>query len=112
MNAGERPTFERDDRVILADGRSIAFLDLGDPVGAPAMYFHGVPGSRLEGRLAARAPVSQWHGLADDIVPAAMAPARAAALPGSALHCLAGEGHLSLIVRRLDAALAACGSWA
>lgn len=298
MIAGERPTFERDDHVTLADGRTLAFLELGDPGGAPAMYFHGVPGSRLEGRLATdaarsvgvrviapdrpgfggssfqrrrtiaawpadvaeladrlglsrfavigvsgggpyalacaarmprrvtgvalvaalgrasgrgltrgmlmrnrlalalagrapaaariaiglaaravrshperfvacmqagapaadrkllgeggyralfaqstplalrrggrgvardltllarawdfrleevRAPVSLWHGLADNIVPAAMARALAAALPRSALHCFAGEGHLSLIVRRLDAALADCRTWA
>jgi len=55
LNAGERPAFERDDRVTLADGRTLAFLQLGDAGGVPAMCFHGVPGSRLEGRLAAGA---------------------------------------------------------
>ena len=34
--------------VHLADGRAIAFRQFGDPSGAPAFYFHGMPGSRLE----------------------------------------------------------------
>lgn len=42
-------------RLRLADGRTLAWLALGDPGGRPVLYFHGFPGSRLEGRLAADA---------------------------------------------------------
>jgi pimeloyl-ACP methyl ester carboxylesterase len=35
----------------LPDGRTLAYLDLGDPEGRPLFYFHGGPGSRLEGLL-------------------------------------------------------------
>ena len=35
-------------RVIeLADGRDLAWLELGDPDGVPVFAFHGTPGSRL-----------------------------------------------------------------
>lgn len=40
-------------RIRLADGRTLACLELGDPHGAPVLYFHGFPGSRLEAGLAA-----------------------------------------------------------
>ena len=40
-------------RVRLADGRTLACLQLGDPAGLPVLYFHGYPGSRLEARVAA-----------------------------------------------------------
>ena len=33
----------------LSDGRTLAYLDSGDPDGRPVFYFHGGPGSRLEG---------------------------------------------------------------
>ena len=33
----------------LADGRDLAYLEFGDPDGFPVFYFHGTPGSRLEG---------------------------------------------------------------
>ncbi len=46
---------ETEHRITLADGRTLACLALGEPGGAPVMYFHGYPGSRLEGRLAAGA---------------------------------------------------------
>ena len=40
------------DRVLtLADGRRLAFTDVGDPVGYPIIFGHGMPGSRLEGRF-------------------------------------------------------------
>jgi len=42
-------------RMPLADGRTLAWLELGDRGGRPVFYFHGYPGSRLEGRLAAGA---------------------------------------------------------
>ena len=32
----------------LADGRSLAFAEWGDPAGSPVLHFHGIPGSRLE----------------------------------------------------------------
>lgn len=46
---------EREHRLRLADGRTLACLELGDPSGAPVLYFHGFPGSRLEARVAAPA---------------------------------------------------------
>ena len=59
----------------LSDGRSLAYLDLGDPDGRPVFYFHGAPGSRLEGlrfgelsrRLGVRmiAPDRPGYGLSD-----------------------------------------------
>lgn len=33
----------------LPDGRRLAYLETGDPEGRPVLYFHGSPGSRLEG---------------------------------------------------------------
>ncbi|HSJ52168.1 MAG TPA: alpha/beta hydrolase, partial [Anaerolineae bacterium] len=51
-------------------------------------------------------PVRIWQGLADNIVPAATAQHLAAALPSSECHNLPDEGHLSLVVRQLDAVLA------
>lgn len=45
---------ETEHRIRLADGRTLACLELGDPGGAPVLYFHGYPGSRLEARLAAQ----------------------------------------------------------
>lgn len=47
-----------------------------------------------------------WQGLADNIVPPAVAQQLAAALPHSESRYLPDEGHLSLIVRHLDAVLA------
>jgi pimeloyl-ACP methyl ester carboxylesterase len=44
---------ETEHRVRLADGRTLACLELGDPTGPPVLYFHGYPGSRLEARVAA-----------------------------------------------------------
>jgi pimeloyl-ACP methyl ester carboxylesterase len=35
----------------LSDGRTLAYLESGDPAGRPLFYFHGGPGSRLEGLL-------------------------------------------------------------
>jgi len=37
--------------VQLSDGRTLAYLDIGDPEGRPVFYFHGGPGSRLEGLM-------------------------------------------------------------
>lgn len=44
---------ETEHRIRLADGRTLACLELGHPGGAPVLYVHGYPGSRLEARLAA-----------------------------------------------------------
>jgi pimeloyl-ACP methyl ester carboxylesterase len=38
--------------VTLGDARDLAFEEWGDPDGFPAFYFHGTPGSRLEGAFA------------------------------------------------------------
>lgn len=46
---------EIEHRLRLADGRTLGCLELGDPAGAPVLYFHGLPGSRLEARVAAAA---------------------------------------------------------
>jgi pimeloyl-ACP methyl ester carboxylesterase len=46
---------ETEYRLRLADGRTLACLELGDPSGPPVLYFHGYPGSRLEARVAAAA---------------------------------------------------------
>ncbi|MCU7932465.1 MAG: alpha/beta hydrolase [Candidatus Thiodiazotropha sp. (ex Codakia rugifera)] len=35
--------------IMLSDSRTLAYLDIGDPEGLPVFYFHGGPGSRLEG---------------------------------------------------------------
>jgi pimeloyl-ACP methyl ester carboxylesterase len=40
------------DRTIrVRDGRPLGYAEWGDPGGRPLLYFHGWPGSRLEGRL-------------------------------------------------------------
>ncbi|WP_046471000.1 alpha/beta fold hydrolase [Allosalinactinospora lopnorensis] len=50
-----------DTRVLaLEDGRELAYTAWGDPDGYPAFYFHGTPGSRLEGALAGQA--AKKHG--------------------------------------------------
>ncbi|MBI2913069.1 MAG: alpha/beta hydrolase [Chloroflexi bacterium] len=36
----------------LHDGRFLGYAEFGDPEGRPAFFFHGLPGSRPEGRLA------------------------------------------------------------
>lgn len=41
----------REGVIRLPDGRRLAYAEFGDLAGRPAFYFHGFPGSRLEGRL-------------------------------------------------------------
>ncbi len=41
--------------VRLGDGRFLGCAEYGDPEGRPAFFFHGRPGSRLEGRIAHQA---------------------------------------------------------
>lgn len=51
----------------LQDGRQVAYQSLGDPNGRPVFFFHGSPGSRLEGLCAAAAALKyQWHIIAPD----------------------------------------------
>ena len=38
-------------RLNLADGRHLGYALYGDPEGYPLFYFHGLPGSRYEGRI-------------------------------------------------------------
>lgn len=45
----------RDDSIHRADGRRVSWCEIGDPHGWPLVYFHGVPGSRFEVALFARA---------------------------------------------------------
>lgn len=46
------PTTAGADRTIqLSDGRRLGYAEFGDRGGAPVIYFHGWPGSRIEGRL-------------------------------------------------------------
>lgn len=54
---------EIEHRVRLADGRTLACLELGDPAGPPVLYFHGYPGSRLEARAAAAAAAARRVGV-------------------------------------------------
>ena len=41
--------------LLLADGRRLGYAQYGQPDGEPIFYFHGHPGSRLEGRCAHQA---------------------------------------------------------
>lgn len=42
---------DRTSTLTLADGRRLAWEEAGDPDGAPIMFFHGSPGSRLQRRV-------------------------------------------------------------
>jgi pimeloyl-ACP methyl ester carboxylesterase len=44
-----------DGTLLLSDGRRLGYALYGDPDGQPFFYFHGHPGSRLEGRFAHQA---------------------------------------------------------
>ena len=55
-------TFSSEGKTIqLSDGRTLAYLDIGDSEGRPVFYFHGGPGSRLGGLLFAE--LSQQLGI-------------------------------------------------
>ncbi len=45
--------------IVLDDGRRMSYAEYGDADGAPVLYFHGSPGSRLEGALAHEAALAQ-----------------------------------------------------
>lgn len=53
----------RRQRIRLADGRFLSFVQLGDPNGTPAMYFHGTPSSASEVRLFGTSDDIAAHGL-------------------------------------------------
>ena len=38
-------------KLVLRDGRTLAYTDLGDPQGYPLVFGHGMPGSRLQGHF-------------------------------------------------------------
>jgi pimeloyl-ACP methyl ester carboxylesterase len=42
-----------DQEVRLPDGRALAYCEYGVPDGPPLLYFHGLPGSRADGRVTA-----------------------------------------------------------
>lgn len=44
-------TSPSDKSLILANGRKLAYTDLGDPQGYPIIFGHGMPGCRLEGHF-------------------------------------------------------------
>jgi len=50
-----------DNRLRLRDGRILGYAEYGDPDGAPAFFFHGMPGSRLAGAAGHEAAVR--HGV-------------------------------------------------
>ncbi|WP_417566446.1 alpha/beta fold hydrolase [Marinobacter sp.] len=41
----------RDHQIRLKDGRRLAYTDLGNPLGYPLLFGHGMPGCRLEGHF-------------------------------------------------------------
>lgn len=87
-----RPPRE-DERVLrMPDGRLTGYAEYGDPGGWPLFYFHGMPGSRLEGQWldsAAKAAGARvialdrpGYGLSDD-----QANRRIADYPADVSHC-------------------------
>ncbi|MBV9412888.1 MAG: hypothetical protein JO148_14955 [Acidimicrobiia bacterium] len=56
------------------------------------------------GLIDVRHRVELWHGDADGVVPLARAEDLADALPCATLHCIAGQGHIS-IQDQIDAVL-------
>lgn len=41
----------RDHTITLSSGRKLGYAEFGDPAGVPLFYFHGWPGSRLQGEF-------------------------------------------------------------
>ena len=100
------------DRVVLADpGYRTLFVD-----SMAAALHQGGRGAAWELCLLARPwdfrlkevrmPIRIWQGLADNIVPPAVAQHLVAMLPQSDANYLADEGHVSLGIRHIDAVLA------
>jgi pimeloyl-ACP methyl ester carboxylesterase len=46
-----RSSASSDPVIRLKDGRALCFVECGDPHGKPVIFFHGQPGSRLEGMI-------------------------------------------------------------
>jgi hypothetical protein len=79
----------------LSDGRTLAYLETGDPEGRPVFHFHGGPGSRLE---------------LDDLE--LLYEARCAVLGEISEQAVDAYGELSYLVRGLRAARdPSGGSW-
>jgi hypothetical protein len=51
----------RSNHIILRDGRSLGYGEIGDPGGKPIFYFHGFPGSRLEIMMVASFSSLRWN---------------------------------------------------
>lgn len=51
MATGQVQTVEGTGTVTLADGRTLAYAEYGDPDGTPVVFCHGLPGSRVQGSL-------------------------------------------------------------
>jgi pimeloyl-ACP methyl ester carboxylesterase len=45
----------------LADGRTLAYAEYGDPQGKPILYCHGNPGSRLDPRMLDQSLLEKFH---------------------------------------------------
>lgn len=67
----------------LPDGRSLAWCEYGVPDGAPAFYFHGIPGSRIDGRITADAAAATGLRL---IAPDRPGFGRSSPVPGRRSH--------------------------
>jgi len=50
-------TPKTDNQLRMRDGRILGYAEYGDPDGVPVFFFHGMPGSRLEGALGHAAAV-------------------------------------------------------
>ena len=50
-------------RIRIKDGRYLSFVSMGDPSGAPVLYFHGTPSSAAEARLFGTSADIAAHGL-------------------------------------------------
>ena len=48
---GDSDSVGRDRIVKLRDGRELSYAEYGAPSGTPVLYFHGIPGSRLDPEL-------------------------------------------------------------
>ena len=61
------PGLQADNVIRLQDGRLLGYAEYGDPDGQPLFFFHGTPGSRVEGRLNAEAAAAaNVHLIAPD----------------------------------------------
>jgi pimeloyl-ACP methyl ester carboxylesterase len=111
---------ERAGAIVTGDGRSLAYLEVGDPDGPLVVHSYGGPGSRLEARLLAdsaaknrlrlvclarpgvvqssRQKHRSYAGCLDDkLVSDPINKAVAAAMPGAVWHPVEGAGHFVAI---------------